>query len=146
MSDLSAKSCYTCQYSGWCHIIGNVEDRYLGSGPCRVLISSDSLIELIIYEHCLVRARKGTFRNKINVFIHLAVRSTLVFVPGLLPAETGVATQDSVCCSPGEVGEARTEPVTVGDPGDAALRVTEVLVGWTLHVLTGGHHGHGGAV
>ena len=74
------------------------------------------------------------------------MRSTLVFVPGLLPAETGVATQDSVCCSPGEVGEARTEPVTVGDPGDAALRVTEVLVGWTLHVLTGGHHGHGGAV
>ena len=39
---------FTCQYSGWRHITGNVEDRYLGSGPCRVLISSDSLTELII--------------------------------------------------------------------------------------------------
>ena len=48
ISDLSAESCSTCQYSGWSHIIGNVEDRYLGSVPCRVLISSDSLIELII--------------------------------------------------------------------------------------------------
>ena len=73
---------------------------------------------------------------------NLAVRSTLVFVPGLLPAETGVATQDSVWGSPGEVGEARTDPVTVGDPGYTALWVTEVLVCWTLHLLTGWHHGH----
>ena len=66
------------------------------------------------------------------------MRSTLVFVPGLLPTQTGVPAEDSVSSSsPGEVGEARTGPVTVGDLGDTALWVAEVLVGWALHLITG---------
>ena len=68
------------------------------------------------------------------------MRSTLVLVPGLLPAEAGVPAHHSVLRL-AEVGEARTEPVTVRDPGDTTLRVTEVLLRPTLHPLAGGHHG-----
>ena len=76
-----------------------------------------------------------------NSITDLAVRAALVFVPGLLPAEAGVPTQHSLCWL-GEVGEAGTEPVTVGDPGQAALGVAEVLVLGTLQPFTGRHHGH----
>ena len=48
----SSQGISTCQCKCWRHITGNVEDRYLGSAPCRVLISSDRLTDFII---CIVR-------------------------------------------------------------------------------------------
>ena len=57
---------FTCQYSGWRHIAGNVEDRYLGSGPGRVLISSDSLTELIICILPCQSCSEADFQNKLR--------------------------------------------------------------------------------
>ena len=48
IANLSRVTIPTCQCTYSHHRAGNAEDRYLGSAPCRVLIFSDSLTELII--------------------------------------------------------------------------------------------------
>ena len=65
IANLSRVTIPTCQCTYSHHRAGNAEDRYLGSAPCRVLISSDSLTELIIMYIVLLELEQGNI-SKLN--------------------------------------------------------------------------------